>query len=143
MIKFRLEGLKKVEDVFEKVSQVYDVLAERTAKAIRDEAANLSPVRTGKLMASWNYVKISDGRYVVGSRMFYAPYLEFGTRPHVIRPKQARALRFEVDGEVVYARYVHHPGIKPMGFVRKAIKLVKDRFRSFASNIVRNVLRGE
>lgn len=36
-----------------------------------------------------------------------------GARPHVIRPVKARALRFVVDGRVVFARVVHHPGNRP------------------------------
>lgn len=42
----------------------------------------------------------------------YAPYLEEGTRPHIIRPKRAKALRFKVGGRTVYAKIVHHPGTK-------------------------------
>uniref|UniRef100_UPI002F914EF7 hypothetical protein n=1 Tax=Streptomyces longwoodensis TaxID=68231 RepID=UPI002F914EF7 len=32
-----------------------------------------------------------------------------GTRPHLIRPRRAKALRFEVGGEVVFTRLVRHP----------------------------------
>ena len=39
-----------------------------------------------------------------------ANYQEFGTRPHLIRPRRARALRFVVGGRVVFARLVRHPG---------------------------------
>jgi hypothetical protein len=46
-------------------------------------------------------------------------YLEYGTDPHMIFPKRAKVLRFEMDGKIVFARSVEHPGIKPMGFVRK------------------------
>jgi hypothetical protein len=44
-------------------------------------------------------------------------FLEFGTKPHVIEP-HGEALKFEVGGEVVYAKKVYHPGTKPLGFVR-------------------------
>lgn len=33
-----------------------------------------------------------------------------GTRPHIIRPRRAKALRFEVDGQVVCLKIVRHPG---------------------------------
>ena len=36
-----------------------------------------------------------------------------GASPHIIRPRRAKALRFVVDGRVVYARIVHHPGNAP------------------------------
>lgn len=45
-----------------------------------------------------------------------------GTRPHVIRPVRAAALRFTVGGRVVYARVVHHPGNKPNDFLQKALR---------------------
>jgi len=59
-----------------------------------------------------------------------AVYLEFGTRPHTITPKAAKALRFaaspggarlsgspRVGASVVFARVVHHPGTKPYPFM--------------------------
>ena len=46
-------------------------------------------------------------------------FLEFGTAPHVITPKNpGGVLVFEVGGETVFARIVHHPGTKPLGIVR-------------------------
>ena len=35
-----------------------------------------------------------------------------GARPHVIRPVKAKALRFVMDGRVVFATIVSHPGNK-------------------------------
>jgi len=43
-------------------------------------------------------------------------YLEYGTRPHIIRGRPI--LRFVTeDGEVVYTRVVHHPGTPPLRIV--------------------------
>ncbi len=46
-----------------------------------------------------------------------------GTRPHIIRPRRAKALRFEVGGEVVFARKVRHPGTRPNNFLARALRL--------------------
>lgn len=46
-----------------------------------------------------------------------------GTRPHLIRPRRARALRFEVDGQVVFTRLVRHPGSRPNPFLQRALRL--------------------
>jgi hypothetical protein len=52
-----------------------------------------------------------------------AIYVTGGTRPHVIRPRRpGGVLRFTVNGQVVFARYVNHPGNKPNDFLRKALR---------------------
>jgi hypothetical protein len=49
-------------------------------------------------------------------------YVIYGTRPHIIRPRRARALRFEVGGRVVYAAYVRHPGTRANDFLGDALR---------------------
>jgi hypothetical protein len=61
-------------------------------------------------------------RGVVSVKHRAALYVINGTRPHLIRPVRAKALRFTVGGQVVYARLVHHPGNKPNDFLRKALR---------------------
>lgn len=58
------------------------------------------------------------------------PYVEEGSRPHIIRPKRRRFLKFEVDGKTVFAKQVRHPGIKPRrvlerSFEERATKIVE------------------
>jgi hypothetical protein len=69
----------------------------------------------------------------------YAPFIEYGTRPHWIRPRKVRGfigplqehgsrrkdggherayLRFVVNGRVVFAKEVDHPGNDPIPFMR-------------------------
>lgn len=52
----------------------------------------------------------------------YAEFVNDGTRPHVIRPRQAQVLRFTVGGRVVFARVVHHPGTRPNPFLDRAVR---------------------
>ncbi|WP_327345999.1 hypothetical protein [Streptomyces europaeiscabiei] len=46
-----------------------------------------------------------------------------GTRPHIIRPRRAKALRFDVGGETVFASVVRHPGTRPNNFMGRALRL--------------------
>lgn len=60
--------------------------------------------------------------WAVGTFSPVGRFLEEGTRPHIIRPVRAKALRFEVDGEVVFARLVHHPGTSPSPWLAPAFE---------------------
>lgn len=91
-----------------------------------NRAKVLAPVDTGRLRAS---IRIQARRtltlrtvYTIGSDVYYAPYVNDGTRPHTIRPKRAQALRFTVGGKVVFAKVVHHPGTKPRPFLDRALR---------------------
>ena len=59
---------------------------ERIALLIEGEAKRLCPVRTGRLRASIHTGKIEEGVYYVGTNVYYAPYVEFGTRKMAARP---------------------------------------------------------
>lgn len=58
----------------------------------------------------------------VGVGEKYGVFVEFGTRPHIIRPKTARVLRFKVNGQYVYARQVRHPGTKGLFFMKTGLE---------------------
>jgi hypothetical protein len=85
-----------------------------------------SPVRTGRLRTSIEK-KVERTKAFIGPIAPYAPYVESGTRPHEIRPVRARALRFVIGTEVVFAMRVQHPGTRPQPFVREtAAKLLNE-----------------
>lgn len=63
-------------------------------------------------------------RWTVGSDVEYAPYVNDGTRPHVIRPKNAQVLRFRAGGRTVFAKVVQHPGTRPNPFLDRALREV-------------------
>jgi HK97 gp10 family phage protein len=74
---------------------------------IEREAKRRAPVDTGNLRASIAHVveTIANGyRAVVGTNVEYAREVEFGRGP--VTPTDAEALRFTVDGEVVFAQRV-------------------------------------
>jgi HK97 gp10 family phage protein len=101
---------------------------DRAARQVMNRAKILAPVDTGRLRAS---IRVEARRtlglrtvYTIGSDVYYAPYVNDGTRPHTIRPRRGKALRFTIGGRVVYARVVHHPGTRPRPFLDRALREV-------------------
>lgn len=72
--------------------------------------------RTGRLRAGIvaRFVRGSESSvtWEILSPTPYAKFIENGTRPHVIVPRNAKALRFVVNGQVVFAKKVNHPGTR-------------------------------
>lgn len=54
-----------------------------------------------------------------------AVFVIHGTRPHVILPRRARALRFTASGRVVFAARVNHPGTRPNPFLLRALEAAR------------------
>lgn len=66
--------------------------------------------------------EVVNGQGVVRSTNPHTQFVIFGTRPHIIRPRRARALRFTVGGRTVYAKVVHHPGYRGHDFLTEAMQ---------------------
>jgi len=56
----------------------------------------------------------------VGTPLEYAPHEEFGTRPHVILPKNKKYLSFMIGGKRIFTKKVNHPGTPAHPFLRPA-----------------------
>jgi hypothetical protein len=62
----------------------------------------------------------------VGSNVRHALMHHEGTRPHMIHPTRAKALRFvNKRGEIVFARAVQHPGTKPNHYLTDNLHLAQ------------------
>jgi hypothetical protein len=81
--------------------------------------ANL-PYRTGVLSQNWAF-EVGNMRAVYYPRAFYAPYVEFGTAPHDIRPVNARVLANTKTGDI-FGTLVHHPGTKANPFMERIVE---------------------
>lgn len=66
-----------------------------------------------------------------------AEYLEKGTPPHIILPRNAKVLAFELGGETVFATEVHHPGTKARPFAKPTVDAVRNTIASEAAAILR------
>jgi hypothetical protein len=102
-------------------------ILEKVASAIESDAKAGCPRDTGKLAASITHSV--DGRTArIGTDVEYALSVEFGSKPHVIRPNGHPFLKFP-DGRTggdVFAREVHHPGTPEQPFLRPALFRTRD-----------------
>ncbi|MFE0329070.1 HK97 gp10 family phage protein [Streptomyces sp. NPDC058960] len=111
---------------------------ERTRIDVQNEARRRAPVDTGRLRSSIVSHTEGGGRslgYVVGTNVNYAAAVEYGTAPHVIKPKYKRALYW--PGAAHPVAQVNHPGTRPRPFLRPAIEMTPIFWRAHASQIGR------
>jgi hypothetical protein len=62
------------------------------------------------------------GRVIAGEQLddARAVWNHDGTKPHTIRPRTKKALKFTVGGTELIRRGVHHPGTKATKFLQRA-----------------------
>lgn len=80
--------------------------------------------KTGAMVGSLGHgpTKIPGG-WKNGADLQRAPHAVFvhwGTRPHVIKPKNRKALRWASGGGFIFTRFVNHPGYKGDPFLINA-----------------------
>jgi HK97 gp10 family phage protein len=125
-ISYKLKGLNKTID---KVKKMSTKMQNRVADDIKfsgldieTKAKNITPINKqptvgGRLKAGTE----SDVSVRFQARIFndlnYASYVEFGTRAHVIRVKNAKNLS---NGKTGFGKVVNHPGTKAQPFLRPA-----------------------
>lgn len=102
---------------------------------LREEA----PVDEGRLAGSFGLIKEDNFTYKITNNTEYLlPVLE-GARPHRIEA-HGRALRFQAGGNVVFVRFVNHPGNKPNDFVGRAEKRTRARVDEFIDRGIREAI---
>lgn len=105
------------------VQQAVPVMSGLGRRIVRNARGRVK-VRTGELrdsIGSSLSTTASQVRLEVFATARHARFVHDGTRPHVIRPRQAKALRFVVGGRVVFAARVQHPGTRATNFLSAAV----------------------
>lgn len=98
------------------IFQVPEILASFTIPGI-------VPYRTGQLVQT--FFSTVDGLVATwGPTVNYAAAVEFGTGPHVILPKNKKALFWQ--GAKHPVRKVNHPGSKPNRYMERIISEAKE-----------------
>lgn len=97
-------------------------LAQATLKAatvITAAAKREAPVATGRLRRSISYQAGGEARYIVAPAVPYAVAVHNGSKPHIIRPTNKRALWWK--GALHPVKSVRHPGNRANPFMTRAL----------------------
>lgn len=125
MLNINLTG---TESVFAKFKALDDALKSkvvtRLAEAVYDdvEQAVDKHTKTGTLFQSLRLKKVSDGYEIYHDlqRAPHALFVHWGTKPHVIKPKDKKSLRWPSGNGFVFAKFVKHPGYKGDPYMDRA-----------------------
>lgn len=105
-------------------------IVRKSAFDIEARAKALAPFETGNLRSLIKTEVSGDGMSAtvsVGAE--YGADVEYGTRPHIIRPRNASVLAFPgAGGETVFAKEVRHPGTRAQPFMTPAAEQVRPSF---------------
>jgi len=89
------------------------------SREVENIMRGLAPYKTGTYRESIG-TRLTPKGFVVWPNVEYAPFVEEDTRPHIIRPVRAQALRwFGVYGEPIFAQEVKHPGTEGQHVMRR------------------------
>lgn len=104
--------LKAIKTVFKPVGKSW---AEQTAALAKTRVQ----VRTGKTKATIR-VKNASLRKAAVEAKGGARFLEAGTKAHVIKPRRFKAMRWNAQGQPMFAKKVSHTGMSKKPFLRRS-----------------------
>lgn len=90
----------------------------KRARIVQRNARAMAPGRMGRKIKA----VVEKGHVRIESTHPATMYVIKGTRPHIIRPRYRKVLKFTMSGRTVFARVVHHPGTKKNDFLTKALR---------------------
>lgn len=118
-VKLDTRGL---ESIAKNLAPRAERLLDKAATNIERGAKRRAPVDTGALRNSIGWKRAGRFTRIIADGVEYGIDVEFGTGPHIIRPKSKRALAFNIGGKRIVRRYVFHPGTRPHPFLVPAVR---------------------
>ena len=113
------------EEINKEIDKVIsDIIFSTHAEIVRN-----TPVDTGNLRKSIIIEKDTDGNFFIGTNVSYAESVELGTKPHIIVPKNKKALHWKKGGKNFFATKVHHPGTSGVGMFKKGVTFAETEIK--------------
>jgi len=119
----------------EELQKKIDGALTKAAIYVEKELKKAVPVKTGHLKRSITH-EVHGDYAEIGTNVEYAKYVEYGTPPHDIVPKDKKALAFKKGGKKIVVKKVRHPGTRPqMPFRKTLMKVAKPVSKIFEKEL--------
>lgn len=123
-------------------AQALAATAEEVEDYVGKEAAKHN--KTGALFRSVQKKRIAGG-WQVDHDLRVAPqalWVHWGTKPHVIRPKNKKVLRWASGGKFFFAKKVNHPGYKDDPWMARAAAQAPAIFKRHVEAHIARIAKG-
>lgn len=109
-----------------------DKLLSRSIYRLHSFALNEAPYRSGALMRGHYVLRINNGYQLKVRDVPYAGMVFFGTKPHLIQPKNPKGFLVFPGrgGKMMFTKLVRHPGTKPNKWLDRAAAREKPHFEN-------------
>lgn len=123
----KINGDENIKDIAEKTANAVKYAVLLTSQDVQGNVIENSPVDHGRLSGSWQLKRVSALRYMVSTAVQYAKWVNDGTGIYGSGKKiqskkpgrkiypRGKALKFEINGRTVFAKFVQQPR-KPLSF---------------------------
>jgi len=134
---------RAIQDHNQDVEDGLHRLVVRTTYRVSANAKRNAPSKFGKLRQSITE-KFSKLTGEVAVNVDYAGAVEFGSKPHIIRPKKKKALAFKPGGGFkfwdesgrVVVKWVKHPGTDPQPYLTPAVEQEAPNFTESIKKLI-------
>lgn len=145
MIEVNIQGIEAIRASFARlVPETQTKVLKGLAQVAFDAAQRQvdTHTQTGALARSLRLRSDGDGGWIIGHDQQsapYAPFVHWGSRPHVIRPREKKALRWPSGqgGQTgfVFAKWVRHPGYAGDAYLVKAADEAVRQFDAIVNRV--------
>jgi hypothetical protein len=148
MIDIQINGEQELNARLNKIADAkwFDPFIKDLAQSVFDDIEQQygKHSKTGMLEKSLGsgVEQLADHQYRVRSDGQIAPYnlfIEFGTRPHKIYPKDRKALRWVGGNGFIFAKFVNHPGTTGDPIFSTATDNVLQKFSEIAAKYMKDI----
>ena len=136
--------VKAFEAVPDKTQEMVKRQLKMAARDIKEHAAehHRYESRGGDLERRGVIYRVNGSSAVIAlnPNVPYAVFVHEGTKPHIIEPRNKRALRWVARGEFAFAKRVFHPGTEKDQFLYEAAENEMPKIQSRFENALESLL---